>query len=186
MMNRPTGWAPNPSAMAAVSARKTYEGHPDLGGAVDTDTWLTPRYILDSLGRFDLDPCAAESNPSWVAANSFTKNDDGLTSTWSGRVFMNPPFSNTVPWLLRHAEYGRGISLVAASVESRVWRGAVWTKATGVLLLHGRTRFCNPDGSSTQGRPLRSIALIAWDANEATVLQGCGIAGVMLTDWRQR
>lgn len=23
-----------------------------------TDEWYTPRYIIDSLGKFDLDPCA--------------------------------------------------------------------------------------------------------------------------------
>lgn len=185
-MNRPTGWQANPQALASVSIRKVYGGDPELGSDVDADTWLTPRYILDDLGVFDLDPCATERNREWVAPRCFTRADDGLAQDWSGRVFMNPPFSNTVPWLEKHAAYGIGISLVPASVESRAWRSSVWTRAKAILLLHGRTRFCNPDGSSTQGRPLRSIALIAWGAADADVLTASQLAGTLLTTWRQR
>lgn len=184
-MNRPSGWLPNCQALATVSLSKPYAGHPDLGSDVDADTWLTPLYILSRLGSFDLDPCATEKNRFWCAPRSFVRADDGLTSEWAGRVFMNPPFSNSVPWLQRHAEYGIGISLVPASVESRVWREFVWPKAKAILLLHGRTRFCNPDGSSTQGRPLRSIALIAWSDDDAAVLKSSGLAGVLLTSWAQ-
>lgn len=54
-----------------------------------------------------------------------------------------------------------------------------------ILLLHGRTRFCNPDGSTTTGRPLRSIALIAWSDEDARILAATGFAGVLLTSWRQ-
>lgn len=186
-MKRPTGWRPNPQAMASVSNRLQFTGSDLLGLAVDGDTWLTPRYILEQLGGFDLDPCAADAQPHWVAPISFQKDDDGLLKPWGdGRVFMNPPFSNTAPWLEKHAAHGKGISLVPASVESRVWRSHVWTKASAVLLLHGRTRFCNPDGSSTQGRPLRSIALIAWSPSDAAVLNCCALAGIFLSEWSQR
>ena len=184
-MNRPTGWAPNPRAMAAVSKRLEFTGSALLGQDVDTDTWLTPRYILSCLGDFDLDPCAAEAQPYWTAPLSFTKPEDGFNREWRGRVFMNPPFSNSAPWLRKHGEHANGISLVAASIESTVWREVVWKKAIAILLLHGRTRFCNPDGSSTMGRPLRSIALIAWTARDAEVLADSGLAGVFLKDWRQ-
>lgn len=184
-MNRPTGWLVNPQALASVSLRRTYEGHPELGSTVESDTWLTPRTILDELGPFDLDPCAAIGNPNWVCNRHFTTVEDGLRQPWSGRVFMNPPFSNTVPWIRKHAEYGIGISLVTASVESMAWREFVWKRARAILLLHGRTRFCNPDGSTTTGRPLRSIALIAWSDMDADILRSCALAGVLLDQWRQ-
>ena len=186
-MNRPMGWHPNPQAMAAVSKRQDYMGHELLSSPVDGDTWLTPRYILSCLGSFDLDPCAAESNPGWVGpGRRFTIKDDGLRQPWSGRVFMNPPFSHSAIWIVRHAEHGQGISLVAASVESRVWRDVVWKRAKGILLLHGRTRFANPDGSLTTGRPLRSIALIGWSDVDALILRSCPLAGVFLNCWDQR
>lgn len=178
---------PNPQAMVNASTRMEFGARSTaLGVDVDTDTWLTPRFILLQLGSFELDPCAAEAQPHWAAPRSFTKANDGLNQPWSGRVFMNPPFSNTGPWLRKHAQHGNGISLVPASIESVVWREVVWADACGVLLLHGRTRFCNPDGSSTQGRPLRSIALIAWTTHDAVVLSDSALAGVLLKDWGQR
>lgn len=175
----------NPQAMAAVPKRDKRPGelaHQD----VDADTWLTPMWLVDRLGVFDLDPCAAECNPNRIANSHFTKQHNGLAQEWTGRVFMNPPFSNTAPWLERHAAHGDGISLVPASVESKVWRRCVWPKAKAILLLHGRTRFCNPDGSVTTGRPLRSIALIAWSDYDARILEGAGFAGVLLNSWRQQ
>lgn len=174
--------------MAAVSARRIFDGHPELGATVDNDTWLTPRYILDQLGSFDLDPCAADCAPKWTNARFiFTKHSDGLAdnAVWNGRVFMNPPFSATSRWLARHAKHANGISLVPATTESIVWRKHVWTGAKAILLLHGRMRFCNLDGSATTGRPLRSIALIAWTEFDAAVLRGSTLAGVLLEDWKQ-
>jgi hypothetical protein len=176
----------NPQALGAVSKRKSYDGDPRLGQAVDGDTWLTPRWILSQLGSFDLDPCAAAAAPDWVARHSYVLPLDGLEMTWFGRVFMNPPFSNTVPWLERHAEHGRGISLVSASTESTVWRELVWKKAQGILLLAGRTRFSNPDGSITTGRPLRPVCLIAWSPADREILEASTLAGVFLTSWSQR
>lgn len=186
-VKRPSGWKPNPQAMALVSEQRGFEGHPELASRIqDVDAWLTPKWLLAELGTFDLDPCACRDIPQWVCARSFTADDNGLVLEWQGRVFMNPPFSNTAPWLEKHARHGSGISLVPASVESRVWYMDVWPKAKGILLLHGRTRFCNPDGSTTTGRPLRSVALIAWSDADAEVLRGSAIAGVYLTDWSKR
>ena len=178
----------NPQAMAnADDRKKVYTGDVRLGSQVDTDTWLTPRFVLSQLGEFDLDPCAAACNPGWTGAKkSITKAENGLECAWVGRVFMNPPFSRTASWLAAHAEHGNGISLVAASVESGVWHKYVWTSAKGILLLRGRTRFCNPDGTTTTGKPLRSIALIAWTEYDASVLFRSDLAGVMLSNWVRR
>lgn len=173
----------NPQAMAAVATRLEFAGSSLLGTACDGDTWLTPRWILDGLGTFDLDPCACDAVPHWAAPRSFQKHDDGLSQPWSGRVFMNPPYSNTVPWLQKHREHGNGISLVPASVESQVWRSDVWKFAHAVLMLNGRTRFANPDGSTTTGRPSRSVALIAWSLEDAAILERTGFAGVFIRKW---
>lgn len=49
-----------------------------------SDEWYTPKYIIDSLGRFDLDPCAPV-NPLWETADvMFNKTDDGLKQNWGG------------------------------------------------------------------------------------------------------
>jgi hypothetical protein len=174
----------NPQSKASASKRVAWEGNEKLSVQVDGDTWLTPRFILGQLGVFDMDPCPAISNPNWVCPLAI--QGDWLATKWHGRVFMNPPFSNTVPWLERHAFHGLGISLVSASVESKIWSRVVWPKAKAILLLYGRTRFCNPDGSTTTGRPLRSVALVAWSEADAEVLRVSTLAGVLLQDWHQR
>ena len=64
------------------------------------------RYTQDSLlkvvqsvlGTIDLDP-AADPERRVPAKNHFTKEDDGLSKSWSGKVFLNPPFSKTPTWI---------------------------------------------------------------------------------------
>lgn len=188
-MKRPTGWKPNPQALSNAGSvpRGSFTGSAELQShQADGDTWLTPKYILDHLGAFDLDPCAAESNPDWAAPRSYTKANNGLALMWSGRVWCNPPFSDVRPWIASSARHGSGVLLVPASVESRTWREIVWPKATAILLLHGRTRFCRPDGSATVGRPLKSIALVTWTQEDAAVLEAAPFAGALLKSWRQR
>lgn len=51
-----------------------------------TNTWLTPRWIVDALTEevpFDLDPCAAPSPRPWdTAMHHITLPEDGLISPW--------------------------------------------------------------------------------------------------------
>jgi hypothetical protein len=79
----------------------------------DSDERFTPRWIFTALGeRFDLDvahPMDAETN---VPCDAFyTREDDGLTSPWSGFVWCNPPFSNTTPWADKMIAHGEGLFL---------------------------------------------------------------------------
>lgn len=47
--------------------------------------WYTPKWLLDSLGKFDLDPCAP-MHPLWRTAEvMFNKEDDGLSCIWGGK-----------------------------------------------------------------------------------------------------
>lgn len=68
----------------------------EKGGKSATTEWYTPQYIIEALGgKFDLDPCAPFIE--WHTANKcFTKEIDGLSMVWEGRVFLNPPYSNPI------------------------------------------------------------------------------------------
>lgn len=59
-----------------------------------TNVWLTPRYVLDLLGQFDTDPCAATVRPWDCARVNYTVEDNGLLMPWEGRVWLNPPYGN--------------------------------------------------------------------------------------------
>ncbi|MBX3579991.1 MAG: hypothetical protein KF723_22535, partial [Rhizobiaceae bacterium] len=43
---------------------------------------ITPRFIVDATGPFDLDPCAADPRPWDCAAANITEAEDGLATAW--------------------------------------------------------------------------------------------------------
>ena len=81
------------------------------------DEWYTPRWIIDTLGPFDLDPCSPVAKPYTIAPCSYTKEDDGLQRTWPKEavVWMNPPYSRELlrGFCERMAWHGNGIALLA-------------------------------------------------------------------------
>lgn len=53
-------------------------------GSAGKDEWLTPPYITEQLGPFDLDPCSPIDRPWPTAKKHYTILDDGLNKTWGG------------------------------------------------------------------------------------------------------
>ena len=87
----------------------------------ETDERYTPTWLFEELGRFDLDPCSPEGGPLHGHADAwFTRADDGLAQPWEGRVFMNPPFSETTAWADRFVAHGDGIALLP--LANAAWR----------------------------------------------------------------
>jgi len=98
------------------------------------DEWLTPKYITDALGEFDLDPCAPMVRPWETAKRCFTMEDDGLIHKWEGRVWMNPPYGNqTCRWMEKLADHDNGIALVFARTETNTFFKWVWPYASNEL-----------------------------------------------------
>jgi ParB family chromosome partitioning protein len=92
-------------------------GQLDTGARSDDagDSWGTPPEWIDlarkTMGDIDLDP--ASNNEAQQVVNAkrfFTKDTNGLEQTWSGRVWMNPPYSQ--PLVTQFAEK------LVASIES--------------------------------------------------------------------
>jgi hypothetical protein len=63
---------------------------------VKTQVHITPRWIIEILGPFDLDPAAADPRPWDCAAVNYTERDDGLRQPWFGRPFLNSLFDRCV------------------------------------------------------------------------------------------
>jgi len=144
----------------------------------DTERWLTPRWILDALGDFDLDPCGA---PGWPTADEvFTPetHGDGLSLPWRGRVWLNPPYGSTMgSWLQRMAEHGQGTALIFARTDTAAFHDFVWPHVDALLFLRGRLTFLLPDATAASANSGAPSVLLAYGANDAERLRTSGIAG---------
>ena len=126
-------------------------GNLGFGVATDhkgkNDECYTPPEIFEALGlTFDLDVCAPIGGLPWIpAAKHYTIHDDALTQEWSGRVWMNPPFSILRHFVPRFQQHGNGIALVPTS--NGKWMDELWQDPrTGWTKLH-KLHFIRSDGT---------------------------------------
>lgn len=162
-------------ASIAPSAHTRREG-------VTTDSWITPKWIIDRLGPFDLDPCACDPQPWPTATRMVTEKDDGLLCLWGGLVWCNPPYGRALgTWLERMSLHDNGIALTFARTDTRAYRQHVWPCASGLLFLYGRLTFCTPTGESAplghnSGGP---SVLIGYGAEARRRLELCADLGAL-------
>jgi hypothetical protein len=120
-----------------------------------TNVWLTPRSILDRLGNFDLDPCAARGWPT--ALDHYY--DHGLEREWTGRIWCNPPYGkHTKDWLDKMMDHGNGIALVFARTDTKWFQSL---RFDAINFISGRVTFLKPDLSTDTNAGAPSC-LIAW------------------------
>ena len=151
----------------------TFEGNTATG----TDVWLTPPYIIEALGEFDLDPCSPIDRPWDTAKKHYTIIDDGLAHQWQGRVWCNPPYGkHTKIWLERCVQHGDAMVLIFARTETRMFFDYIWNKASAIFFIKGRLKFCKVDGSVGQSAGAPSV-LIAYGDNNAEALRSCTLPG---------
>lgn len=130
------------------------------------DEWITPRDIIQTLGPFDLDPCAPVTPPWPIAPRTYTSREDGLSRPWSGFIWCNPPYGpHTWRWLTRLAEHeAGGIALIFARTETDGFFAAVWERATSILFLRGRLFFHHVDGARARSNAGAPSCLVAYGA----------------------
>jgi phage N-6-adenine-methyltransferase len=134
------------------------------------DEWYTPAHIMDAvravLGGIDLDPASNQTAQERTirAATWFGDEDDGLAQPWTGRVFLNPPFSKGKleafvdrmidAWQRR--EITAGIMLTNNFTDAE-WFQRAFAACSAVCFTEGRINFANANGKVD--RPLNGHAL---------------------------
>jgi site-specific DNA-methyltransferase (adenine-specific) len=120
-----------------------------------SDDWATPQEVVDRYGKFDLDPCADACNAK--APTFFTKQDDGLTKPWFGRVWMNPPYGRGIKdWISKAANSEcEVVALLPARTDTRWFHDHIYGKAD-VEFLKGRIKF----GGHKNAAPFPSMVVI--------------------------
>ena len=118
-----------------------------LDHEMTSDDWYTPAWMFDRMGvTFDLDVCAPPGGVPWVPAARFlTVTDDGLTQPWTGRVWMNPPYSAPRPWIERFAAHRDGVALLIHSKSHAMTR--LWADADGWAVVPPPVRFTGAPNS---------------------------------------
>ena len=147
-----------------------------------TNEWYTPAYITDSLGNFDLDPCAAVERKRDIATQNYTIKDDGLSQPWSGRVWLNPPYGElTKIWLEKMSDHRNGVVLIFARTETKMFHQYVWPFANAIFFFEGRIKFLDESGVASMGSAGAPSCLISYDQNEShlnhDLLKNCGLRG---------
>ena len=121
-----------------------------------SDHWSTPWDIVhrleDEFGKFNLDPCCRDETAK--ADIYYTKKHNGLSMPWSGRVFMNPPYSRPGPWLEKAIQATTSmqeaatlvVALLPVRTDTRWFHQFVWGKAE-IRFIKGRIKWLGWQGT---------------------------------------
>ena len=142
-----------------------------------SDEWYTPKWIIDTLGPFTLDPCSPKVRPFDTAIRHYCKDDDGLTQPWRGRVWLNPPYSRELleRFVRKMADHNNGIALLQNRQDNILWQEVIFPSAASMIFMRHRVKFICPDGRKSE--PFFGSCLVAWGENNDQVLKNCGIEG---------
>lgn len=100
------------------------------------DCLQTPYSIWSTLGKIDLDPCAAPDGAIGTTNYALERGQDGLRLDWHGFVFCNPPFSQKLAWAERMISHYNGMLLLPERGFAP-WFGEV-AKASGCYWVMGQ------------------------------------------------
>lgn len=128
---------------------------PTAGFTAGSDEHDTPpgfiRPVATAVEGFDLDPSASAT--SEIADENLTKDDDGLSQPWHGKVYLNPPYSNVGEWLKyavtqhQHGHTDLIVALVFARTSTQWFHGYA-TTADLWCFVEGRLRFGDADNTA--------------------------------------
>lgn len=147
-----------------------------------TPQWITPQWIIDELGPFDLDPCAAETQPWPCAKHSYKAA--GLERDWVGTIWLNPPFDRyqVSKWVEKLADHGKGIALLHARTETD-WFLPAWQRASGIMFLSTRLHFHYPDGARAKANSGAPACLVSFGTECLQRLENSKMGGWLVKNW---
>lgn len=143
--------------------------HPSSG----SDGWCTPAALAGLLGDFDLDPCGnARSHVLAVRQCALDHEDeryrDGLAFDWRSKsgqglsVFVNPPYSNVMPWALKLvAHQGPWVALLKLDSTTKWWAHLMTAMPT-VAPFRKRIAFESDNGGTMTANFASVLIWSAW------------------------
>jgi phage N-6-adenine-methyltransferase len=160
----------------------------------DSYEWYTPKPYVEAvrkvMGSIDLDPASCDEAQKNVKAKEYyTEEDDGLAQSWSGCVFLNPPYNMPVVQQFVDRtiqEYEEG-KITSAVVLVNNATDAGWFHrllAYPVCLTQGRVKFTKPGGEA--GGPRQGQAFFYLGEDVDKFYEVFSNFGVVLTRYDDR
>ena len=132
------------------------------------------------MGEFDLDPCTSNIAYSFnqSAKKYYTKEDDGLSKEWFGRIWLNPPYSQPAitQFMEKMALHNNGIALLYNRSDNQMFHSFIFPVADSIFFIKGRIRFFKPDGTRGE-QPGAGSVLIAFGENNTKAIENSGLIG---------
>jgi hypothetical protein len=136
------------------------------------DDLRTPKYIIDAIGKVDLDPCAGiETTIGNISNWNIERGEDGLNKQWFGFVYCNPPFSEKEQWIEKMIEHGNGI-LMLPERGSAPWFGQLAIAAGSYFVMGKKINFDGGSSSNNLGSALFLFGDIATERIKESKLPG--------------
>jgi transcriptional regulator with XRE-family HTH domain len=170
--------------LARPEDSRTFATH--AGNSSGNNLWETPHWlakaISEAVGGFDLDPCSAHADRRKARIKArllLTAADDGLTATWRGKVFVNPPYARTLGhWVRKCRDEAAGGCLVVALIPARpdtaYWHDYV-AGIADVFMFRGRLKFSD----AKKAAPFPSAAVV-WGGDPEVIRK---IASALTDAW---
>lgn len=164
-------------------------GKPHVANNSGNNEWYTPVDYIEAarltLGTIDLDPASSdEANTVVRATRHCTIDDDGLAQNWSGRVWMNPPYSSDlvgrfIDKIIYHycaGDVPEAIVLVNNATETQ-WFQTLAAHVSAICFPAKRIRFWTPTGES--GSPLQGQAILYLGPNADNFIDNFSFFGLL-------
>lgn len=146
---------------------------------VSSDEWYTPKWLIDTLGPFDLDPCSAINPLFEIAKETYNQDQDGLSKEWDKDkvVWLNPPYSSKLikEFVKKLAEHNNGIAILVNRTDNLLFQEVIFPKAKSMIFMRHRVKFVNQEGISRS--PMFGSCLIAFGDECDRRLKESGIEG---------
>lgn len=111
------------------------------------EEWYTPKKYIDMarevLGRIDIDPASNPfANQVVQATTYYTKEDDGLTKEWQGKMWLNPPYSSIIAEFINKTCNSdvEAIVLTNNSTDTK-WFAQAANNCDAICFTYGRINF---------------------------------------------
>lgn len=168
----------------------------------DKDCYRTPKYVfnwLNSRFKFDIDGCATEENNlSYLYIGKDGIVEDFLTfdpldliaelEFSNFTIFVNPPYSNPLPFVKRAAElkaWGFLVVMLLPADKSTKWYQVIQQNATEVIdIVGGRISFLHPlTGEEVKGNNKGSMIAVFDPTMQDFVIRQVSLDFVKMCGW---